>query len=239
VIAAHITTLSLSAAGLAFAAGLLSFVSPCVLPLLPVYLSFISGVGVERLGSERGRLLWTSLLFVAGFTAVFVLMGAGAGGVGRLLIRYRQELTIAAGAFIALSGLVVAGVVPLPEPVLRIAPKHAGAGGAFATGAALAIGWTPCVGYVLGAILSMAASSQSAASGSLLLLVYSVGLGVPFVLAALAFDWLSARLTAVKRHYRAVQVTAGVLLVVFGVLMMFGVFDQVSRWLPAINPGGL
>ena len=229
----------MSGVGLAFLAGLVSFVSPCVLPLLPVYVSFISGVGVERLGSERRRLLWTSLLFVAGFTLVFVALGAGAGGVGRLLIRHRHELTIAAGAFIAVSGLVVAGVVHLPKPVMRMTPRRAGAGGAFLTGIALAIGWTPCVGYVLGAILSMAASSQSAASGSLLLLVYSAGLGVPFVLAALAFDWMSARLGFVKRHYRVIQVGAGVLLIVFGVLMMFGVLEQMGRWLPAFSPGGL
>ncbi|HEY5387693.1 MAG TPA: cytochrome c biogenesis protein CcdA [Thermoleophilia bacterium] len=238
-IAVHVTTLSLSGIGLAFLAGLLSFISPCVLPLLPVYLSFISGVGVESLGGERRRLLWTSLLFVAGFTVVFVAMGAGAGGVGRLLIRYRHELTIAAGAFIAVSGLVVAGVIRLPKPVMRMTPRHAGAGGAFLTGAALAIGWTPCVGYVLGAILSMAASSQSAVSGSLLLLVYSAGLGVPFVFAALAFDWMNARLGFIKRHYRAIQIGAGALLVVFGVLMMLGVLEQMSRWLPAFSPGGL
>ena len=129
--AVEITSLSLTAIGLAFAAGLLSFVSPCVLPLLPVYLSFISGVGVEDLGREHRRLLGTSLLFVAGFTVVFMLMGAGAGGIGRLLIEYRDELMIAAGAFIAFSGLVVAGVIKLPEPVLKVAPKRAGAGGAF------------------------------------------------------------------------------------------------------------
>ncbi len=234
-----ITSLSLSALSLAFIAGLLSFVSPCVLPLLPVYLSFISGVGVERLGGERRRLLWTSLLFVAGFTLVFMVMGAGAGGVGHLLVRYRRELTVIAGAFVAFSGLVVAGIIPLPRPVMRVSPQHRGAGGAFVTGMALAVGWTPCVGYVLGAILSMAASSRSAVSGSLLLLVYSAGLGVPFVLAALAFDWMSARLGAVKRHYRAIQVTAGVLLTFFGVLMMLGVLDQMSRWLPAFSPGGL
>jgi cytochrome c-type biogenesis protein len=238
VIAVTVTSLSLSAAGLAFVAGLLSFISPCVLPLLPVYLSFISGVGVDRLGGERRRLLWTSLLFVAGFTVVFMVMGAGAGGVGRLLVRYRQELTILAGAFVAFSGLVVAGVIPLPKPAMRVSPKHRGAGGAFVTGAALAVGWTPCVGYVLGAILSMAASSQSAAAGSLLLLIYSLGLGVPFVLAALAFDWVSARLTVVKRHYRGIQIGAGVLLAVFGVLMMLGVLDRLTRWLPYVAPPG-
>jgi cytochrome c biogenesis protein CcdA len=106
--AVEITSLSLTAIGLAFAAGLLSFVSPCVLPLLPVYLSFISGVGVEDLGREHRRLLGTSLLFVAGFTVIFVLMGAGAGGIGRLLIEYRDVLMIVAGAFIAFSGLLVA-----------------------------------------------------------------------------------------------------------------------------------
>lgn len=238
-IAAQITSLSVAAVALAFVAGLVSFVSPCVLPLLPVYLSFISGVGVERLGSERRRLLWTSLLFVAGFTAVFMAMGAGAGGVGRLLVRHRHELTIAAGAFIVFSGLVVAGVIPLAKPMMRIRPTHAGAGGAFLTGAALAVGWTPCVGYVLGAILSMAASSHSAGAGTLLLLVYSLGLGLPFVVAGLAFDWMSAELKVVKRHYRAIQVAAGLLLVVFGVLMMLGVLEQMSRWLPGFSPAGL
>lgn len=238
-IAAALTSLSVTAVGLAFLAGLLSFFSPCVLPLLPVYLSFISGVGVERLGGQRRRVLGASLLFVAGFTVVFVLMGAGAGGTGRLLIRYRQELRIVAGAFIALSGLVVAGVIRLPKPAMKITPRHAGAGGAFLTGAALAIGWTPCVGYVLGAILTLAASSQSVGSGSLLLFAYSVGLGAPFVLAALAFDWMSVRLSFVKRHYRGVQVTAGVLLVVFGVLLMLGVLESLSRWLPSFSLGGL
>jgi cytochrome c-type biogenesis protein len=235
--AVEITSLSLTAIGLAFAAGLLSFVSPCVLPLLPVYLSFISGVGVEELGREHRRLLWTSLLFVAGFTAVFVLLGAGAGGIGRLLTQYRRELTIVAGAFIALSGLVVAGVVRLPEPVLRATPGRAGAGGAFLTGAALAVAWTPCVGYVLGAILSMAATSQSAVRGSLLLLVYSLGLAAPFVAAALAFDWLSARLVWTKRHYRAIQVVAGVILFVSGVLMMLGVFARLAGLMPAFDLG--
>ena len=238
-IAVEVTSLSLTAVGLAVLAGLLSFVSPCVLPLLPVYLSFISGVGVEQLGGQRRRLLGASLLFVAGFTVVFMLLGAGAGGAGRRLLRYRQELMIAAGAFIALSGLVVAGVIRLPKPAMRIVPKHAGAGGAFLTGAALAIGWTPCVGYVLGAILTMAASSQSVWTGSLLLLAYSVGLGVPFVLAALAFDWMTDRLSFIKRHYRSIQVGAGLLLFVFGVLLMLGVLERLSRLLPAFSLGGL
>ncbi len=237
--AVEITSLSLTAVGLAFAAGLVSFVSPCVLPLVPVYLSYVSGVSVDQLGRERRRLLVVSLLFVAGFTAVFVAFGAGAGSIGRLLVQYRAELTIVAGAFVAFSGLVVAGVVQLPERAVALVPKAGGPGGAVLTGAALAVGWTPCVGYVLGAILSMAASSSSTLSGALLLLVYSLGLGVPFVLAALAFDWVMARLAAVKRHHHAVQVTAGLVLVVVGVLLMFGVFAHLARWLPQFRPAGL
>ncbi len=239
IIAAEITSLSLTAVALALLAGLLSFISPCVLPLLPVYLSFISGVGVDELGQQRRRLLTAALLFVAGFSLVFVLMGAGAGGIGQLLIRYRDELRLAAGAFIVLSGLVVAGVIRAPKATARFGPRRAGVGGAFLTGAALAVAWTPCVGYVLGAILTMAASSQSVVSGALLLLVYSVGLGIPFVLAALGFDWMAANLSVIKRHYRAVQVGAGALLVVFGVLLMAGVLERLSRWLPAFSPGGI
>jgi cytochrome c-type biogenesis protein len=238
-IAVELTTLSLTAIGLALLAGLASFLSPCVLPLLPVYLSFISGVGVEHLATRRRRLFGVSLLFVAGFSVVFVLMGAGAGGVGSLLLRYRQELMVVAGGFIVLSGLVVTGLLPLPRPALRVSPTRAGAAGAFLTGAALAIAWTPCVGYVLGAILTMAASSQSVWSGSLLLLVYSIGLGVPFILAAVAFERVAPRISFFKRHMRTVQVTAGVVLIAFGVLLMLGHLDRLGRWLPAFSPGGL
>lgn len=237
--AVTVESLSLGAVGLAFLAGVLSFLSPCVLPLLPVYLSYVSGVGVDRLQSSRGRVVGLSLLFVAGFTVVFVLLGAGAGGIGRLLVDFRRELTIVAGVFIAVSGLIVAGVIRLPERAVGVAPRPGGPAGAFLTGTALAIGWTPCIGYVLGAILTMAASSQSAVSGSLLLLVYSLGMGVPFVLAALAFDWTAARLAVVKRHYRAIQVTSGAVLVVFGVLLATGVVDRLAAGLPAFVPGGL
>ncbi len=236
--AVEVTALNAAAVALAFAAGFLSFISPCILPLLPVYLSYISGVAVEQIGGQRRRVLWASLLFVAGFTIVFILLGAGAGGVGRLLLRYRQELTLAAGAFIMLSGLFVAGVIRLPAPMVRLAPRRAAAG-AFFTGMALAVGWTPCVGYVLGGILGMAASSSSAAAGALLLLVYSAGLGLPFVLAAVAFERMSARLAVIKRHYRPIRVAAGVVLVVFGALMMLGLLEQAGRWLPSVIPGGL
>ncbi len=239
VVAVTVESLSLASAGVAFLAGLLSFLSPCVLPLLPVYLSFVSGLGVDELATGRRRLLAVSLLFVAGFTAVFVALGAGAGGVGALLTDYRRELEVVAGAFVALSGLAVAGLLRLPERGVALSPRLRGPAGAALTGAALAVAWTPCVGYVLGAILSMAASSQRAAAGSVLLFVYSLGLGVPFVAAALAFGWVSARLDVVKRHYGTVRLVAGAVMVAAGLLMMLGVFSRLSAWLPAPDLGGL
>ncbi len=233
----HVTSFGPAAIALAFAAGLFSFLSPCILPLLPVYLSYISGVAVDELDGRRLRVVRASLLFVAGFSLVFVLLGAGAGGVGHLLLRFRQELTVAAGAFIAVSGLVVAGFLPLPKFAARSAPRYGT--GALLTGMALALGWTPCVGYVLGGILGMAASGDGALSGAFLLLVYSLGLGLPFVLSAVAFAWMSERLAAVKRHYRTISVVAGILLVVCGVLMMFGLLEKAARLLPAVSFGGL
>jgi cytochrome c-type biogenesis protein len=239
VFAVTITSLSLGSLGLAFVAGLISFISPCVLPLLPVYLSYIGGVDVDELKAERRRVLGVALFFVAGFTVVFVLLGFGAGGVGSLLVAYRHPLTIAAGVFIAGSGLVVADVLHLPEVILPLNPRGGGRAGAFVTGAAVAIAWTPCVGYVLGGILVLAGSGHSAWQGGVLLLVYSAGLGLPFVAAALAFDWVAARTAVIKRHYRAVQVTAGSLLVVFGVLLASGLLDRFTHMLPGVSPGGL
>jgi cytochrome c-type biogenesis protein len=235
-----IESLSLSAAGLAFIAGLASFLSPCVLPLLPVYLSYISGVSVERLESERWQVLRVALAFVAGFTLVFVLMGAGAGGIGALLLHQRRLLTIIAGAFLILSGVALMGLVHLPLPVVSLSwgRRLHGVPGAAAAGAAVAIAWTPCVGYVLGAILTMAAS-ENAPAGALLLLVYSLGLGAPFIAAALAFGWVGRRLAAVRRHYRAFQTVAGGLLVAVGVLFVTGTFESVARSLSGLGHLGL
>jgi len=237
-VAVEVTHLSPAAAGLAYLAGLLSFLSPCVLPLLPVYLALISGVGVERLGRERARLVVPALLFVAGFTAVFVLLGAGAGALGGLLLRHRQELTVAAGVLVVLAGLAVAGVLHLPAGLQRALPSPR-RGGAVATGAAMAVAWTPCVGYVLGAILGLAASGRSAAAGAVLLTVYAAGLGTPFVLAALAFDRVAGGLAWVRRHYRTIQLTAGAVLVASGVLTALGLLDRLVRLLPPLSPGGL
>ena len=232
--AVEITTLSLTAVGLAFAAGLLSFISPCVLPLLPVYLSFISGVAVEDLGGRRRRLLWTSVLFVAGFTVVFVALGAAAGAAGTFLTDERRLLTVVGGVFLVVAGLAVADVVHLPGLRVSLSPR-AGMIGAFVTGAVVCLGWTPCVGYVLGSILVLAGSGGGAVSGALLLAVYSVGLGVPFLLTALAYDWAMARLGFLRRHYRAVRIVSGIVLAAFGLLLVAGALTEVARHLPEVR----
>jgi cytochrome c-type biogenesis protein len=235
----RVESLTLATALLAFVAGLVSFVSPCVLPLLPAYLSYVSGVSVERLEGERADVLVAALAFVAGFTTVFVLLGAAAGGIGSLIERYKPELTFAAGVFLIVSGLVVAGIVRLPGLHGDLVPRAGGLPRAFLTGAAVSIGWTPCVGYVLGGILMVAGSRQSAGAGALLLLIYSLGLGLPFVLAALAFDWVSARTRWLRDHYRAVQTVSGILLAGFGVLLLTGGIGLLARELPAYSPFGL
>ena len=229
--------LSLSAAGLAFAAGFVSFLSPCVLPLLPVYLSYISGVSVERLQVERWAVLRVTLAIVAGITIVFVLLGAGAGGVGSALLHHRHTLTLVAGAFLVLAGVAVMGSLHLPLRLPALSPRLRGVPGALLAGAAVCIAWTPCVGPVLGSILTFA-GTQSAASGAVLLFLYSLGLAVPFLAAALAFGWVGRRLSTVKRHYRAFQICAGAVLVVVGVLFLTGTFDTLSRSL-SFGPAGL
>lgn len=237
--AVTVTSLSLVSLGLAFVAGLASFISPCVLPLLPVYLSYMSGVAADELGSHGRRLTALALLFVAGFTCVFVLLGMGAGGVGRLLVDYRHELTIAAGVFVAISGLAFAGALRPPWRGPAIDFRRAGSWHAFITGAALAVAWTPCVGYVLAGILVLAGSSESAWRGGVLLLAYSAGLGTPFVLAAAAFARVARRLAPLKRHYRAVEIGAGALLFACGVLLATGVLGRLSQVLPGFGAGGL
>jgi cytochrome c-type biogenesis protein len=230
--AVTIESLSPAAVALAFIAGVVSFLSPCVLPLLPAYLSYISGVSVEDLELRRRRVLGMALAFVAGFTTLFTLLGAASGGLGQLLTDYRNALEIAAGVFFVVSGFVIAGVVRLPGVNVALSPKSGGLWRAYVAGAAVSVGWTPCVGYVLGSILMLAGSRQDAAAGALLLVVYSLGLGLPFVLAALAYDWVMRRLGFVKRHYRVVEIIAGALLIAFGVLLLTGGLGRVSGLLP-------
>jgi cytochrome c-type biogenesis protein len=212
---------------LAFTAGLVSFVSPCCLPLVPAYLATVSGVEPGRL--ERGvdpRVLRRSALFVATFSLLFILLGLGATAAGSLLLSNRQTLNTVAGVAIIAMGVLFAASVFVTALNREWRPdaliQRAGRGGPVVAGAAFAIAWTPCVGPTLGAILGLAATSEGTAKGALLLAVYSAGLGVPFLFSAVAFNAAARAFGFFKRHYGAIQLGSGAVLVAMGVLVLTG-----------------
>ncbi len=225
----------------AFVAGFLSFVSPCVLPLIPGYLSFISGVSIEDLGSKekQGSHMWKVVLntvfFVLGFSLVFVLLGASATKLGELLQKNIDIFNKVAGVVVFLFGLHVVGVFKLKalnyEKRFHARQKKMGVLGSGVIGIAFAFGWTPCIGPILGTILVMAAQQQSITSGISLLLFYSAGLGIPFILTALLFNYLIGAFGFIKRHFRAVEIISGGLLMAVGVMMFFNLLQFVSTWL--------
>ncbi|MGE0846988.1 MAG: cytochrome c biogenesis CcdA family protein [Flavobacteriaceae bacterium] len=234
---------------IAFAAGLLSFVSPCVLPLVPPYLCFIAGVSMDELGARDGRqiaaarlaIFNAALAFVAGFTTVFVLLGASASALGRLIASHLDVLAMVAGIVIIAMGLHFLDVYRFAllnrEARVQVREKPAGLLGAWLIGLAFAFGWTPCIGPVLAAILSVAASEDTVARGAALLAVYSLGLGVPFLLAA-AFAGAFMRFMArFRRHLGTVEKAMGVLLVVTGILFLTGGMQAMSFWLLENFPG--
>lgn len=213
---------------LAFAAGFVSFVSPCCLPLVPGYLATVTGAEPGRLG-RRGidpRVLGRSALFVATFSAFFILFGLGATAAGSFLFDNQPALNKIAGvAIIIMGGLFVASVFVVPlnrdfRPQALI--ERAGRGGPIVAGAAFAVAWTPCVGPTLGAILGLASTAQGTGRGALLLAVYSAGLAVPFLLSAMAFDGATRAFAFFKRHHVGIQVGSGAVLVAMGVLVLTG-----------------
>lgn len=217
----------------ALSAGLVSFLSPCVLPLVPGYLSAISGVRVGDLGeASRGSVLVPALFFVASFSLIFVLLGLSATALGSSLRDHQQTLTDIAGVVMIAMGLLFVSapfVIRLNrEWHVGALMRRAGSGGPFLAGAAFAIAWTPCVGPTLGAILSAAALSDSAAHGGLLLAVYSAGLGIPFLLTAIGFSRMTSAFDAIKRHYAVIVAVGGAILVAMGVLILTGAFTQLN-----------
>jgi cytochrome c-type biogenesis protein len=221
-------------------AGLISFLSPCVLPLVPPYLVYLAGTSVERLaGAEpepqvKRETLIASLLFVGGFSTVFVALGAAASTIGGLLRYYSHELSIVAGIAIIVMGLHFLGITPIRflhrQARLDIA-RPVGLWGAYAMGLAFAFGWTPCIGPILATILAIAASEATVAKGAGLLAVYSLGLGVPFVLAGLAAEPFAAFLTRFRVHLAHVERVMGALLVLTGLAFLFGFFFRLNSWL--------
>ncbi len=229
----HDTALSgslLLALPVALAAGLVSFFSPCVLPLLPGYLSYVSGVGVQDLDTaRRSRVVVGALLFVLGFSAVFVLSGTLFGSVGRELIAYQRELSIVTGLLVIVLGLAFVGGLRFLQRDVRVhAVPAVGLGMAPVLGVFFAVGWTPCIGPTLAAVLglSVSADDATAARGALLAFVYCLGLGIPFLLAALGFSRFSRSVRWIREHQRGVSIAGGVLLIAVGVLLVTGVWDS-------------
>jgi cytochrome c-type biogenesis protein len=227
----------------AFLAGLVSFLSPCVLPLVPGYVSLISGVGVEQLKTQESQLLrkvmLNSIAFILGFSVVFVTLGAVATEVSQMLARYRSLLAQVAGVVIVLFGLHLTGVFKIKalytDARLHSVKGGSTAWGAFVIGFAFAFGWTPCVGPVLTVILTFAAAQNSITKGIVLLAIYSMGLAVPFLLTALGVERFLKFYSRFRAHMHAIEVASGALLIALGVLLVIGRFTIISNYLSFLN----
>jgi cytochrome c-type biogenesis protein len=229
----------------AFIAGILSFISPCVLPLIPGYISFVSGATLDDMrgagsSASRRQVLVTSLAFVIGFSIVFVALGASASAVGKFLFRNAPVLEKIAGGIIIVFGLHLMGVFRLRflevEKRMQSNRKPAGPVGALLVGLAFAFGWTPCIGPILGGILLVAGAKETVGEGVLLLAVYSLGLGVPFLLTSLAIDRFFLVSRAIRRHYHTIELVSGGLLVAVGVLIFTDQLTVIVRYLTPYLP---
>jgi cytochrome c-type biogenesis protein len=224
----------------ALLAGLVSFLSPCVLPLVPPYLIYLTGASIEHVANEeteassRRAVMISALLFVAGFSTVFVLLGASASLIGGLIRAWSAQLAIVAGIVIIVMGLHFLGLTRIGllmrEGRLTM-PKPVGLWGAYVMGLAFAFGWTPCIGPILAAILSIAAAEATVAKGAGLLAVYSAGLGIPFLIAAFMVEQFSAVFARMKRHLATVERAMGVLMIITGIGFLTGAVSNVSIWL--------
>ncbi|GDX31593.1 cytochrome C biogenesis protein CcdA [Actinomycetes bacterium] len=217
----------------AFAAGLVAFLSPCVLPLAPGYVSYMTGLtGAELADGRKSRMLLGSLLFVLGFSVVFVSFGAFFGGVGAVLLQYQDAITRVLGVLVIVMGLAFMGLIPGLQREWRIHRLPAwGVAGAPLLGVLFGLGWTPCIGPTLAAVQTLAFTEASALRGALLSFVYCLGLGLPFVLLAVLFSRTARALAWVKGHYLLVMRLGGAMLVIVGVLLVTGVWTDFTVWL--------
>lgn len=218
----------LLAVPVAILAGLVSFFSPCVIPLLPGYLSYVTGLGAQDLDSaKRGRMLAGSVLFVLGFSAVFISYGAFFGEIGFRLLGYQREISIGMGIVLILLGLAFMGFVPFLQRDVRVHKvPTVGIAAAPFIGVLFGLGWTPCIGPTLGAVNAMALSEADAGRGAFLAFAYCLGLGVPFVLAALGFDRFMHAVSWFKKHQRAVSLFGGTMMIVVGLMLVSGTWDS-------------
>jgi len=232
--------------GVALLAGLLSFLSPCVLPVVPSYLSFITGMSAPAEMERRRHLaVLHAVLFVIGFTLIFVLLGMTATALGRLLNYYQDALARVGGALIVLFGLFTMGVIKLPwlmrEARVQMADKPLGYLGSVLAGMAFGAGWTPCIGPILGSILLYISADphHDLARGVPLVLAYSLGLAIPFILAAFALERFLLWSKAFRRYIMWVERVAGALLIFFGLLLLTGQFARMSQWFQQLTPAFL
>lgn len=236
----------------AFGAGLLSFISPCVLPLIPGYLSYVSGLSLDELrgtattravdlpGGARSRVVVASLAFILGFSLVFIALGATASAAGQFLLERLPVLSRVAGVVIILFGLHTMGVLRIEwlyqTKQVQTSRKPAGPLGAMLVGAAFAFGWTPCLGPILAGILAVGASRDTVGDAVQLLATYSLGLGVPFLLTGLAINRFFGAMARIRRHYHAIELVSGALLVVIGLLIFTNRFTVIAQWLSPYLP---
>lgn len=227
---------------IAFVSGVVSFFAPCFVPLLPAYIGYVTGVSLKDLqtfGFEkyRTKLILSSLFYVIGFSLVFVVLGTAAAGLGQVLRAYEDVVRVVGGVVIIILGLNFAGVLPIPLLSRELRLKlpawtdHLGYGRAFLVGIVFATAWTPCVGAILGAILSLAAVSQSATTGATLLFVYSLGISIPFMVVALTIAHAPKYIRAFSRYAGPISRVAGLLLAILGLLLLTNTYRFVNAWL--------
>jgi len=230
---------------LAFAAGVLSFLSPCVLPLVPSYVSFITGMSFEELtqGADTSRIrkltILNSLAFIFGFSMVFIALGASTSFIGQVFREYQDQIRIAGGILVIFFGLFIAGVFKMNflmrEKKFHMSGRPSGYLGTFLVGVVFAAGWTPCVGPILGGILLYATSQGSATLGLKLLAMYSLGLAIPFFLSALAINTFLSYVKSVNKYMKPLMIISGLVLIAFGVLLLTDKVSQLSQYFPDLG----
>lgn len=224
----------------AFAAGLLSFLSPCVLPLIPSYVSFLTGMTVEEIQVRRGTALLHALWFVGGFSLIFIALGASASALGVALLASQHWIARVSGVLLILFGLYLVGMVRpaflMRERRVHLARKPLGYVGSSVAGVAFGAAWTPCIGPILGGILTLAATRASIAQGTALLGVYALGLAVPFLITAFALDRFLVWFQRFRPYIRWVELVAGILLIILGLLLITDRFTLLATWLQGLTP---
>jgi cytochrome c-type biogenesis protein len=229
----------------AFAAGVLGFFSPCVVPLIPGYVSFVSGVSLWEMPlAERrqqvGRVVIATIVFILGFSIIFTALGASASFIGAFVLSNRQLLSRIGGAIIILLGLILLGVVKIPglvrEQRIHVERRRGGVLGALPIGMAFGFAWTPCVGPVLGSILTLAATTQRAADGAVLLFAYSLGLGIPFLAGAVLLTTTFEAFRPLSRYARVIETVSGAFLVVMGTALVFDLVFRLNAWILQVFP---